>query len=308
MTTAPGAADHGSADATPVALTARWIAAARAHESARPNRLFNDPYADTLAGVTGLSAAESAPAAGRDTLILAAIRRYGSPYLVIRTRFFDDLLLGAVAPPASRQVVILAAGMDTRAFRLAWPAGTRLFELDQPAVLAAKAAALVGAEPACVRRTLGVDLAQPSWPAALRDAGFDAGQPSAWLVEGLLMYLEPAAVDALLRAVAGLATPGSVLGADLFNSAVLTAPLVRFVPALIAAQGAPWRFATDAPEALFAAAGWEATVRRPGDAGAAYGRWRTPVVPRALRLVPQAFLIGARRTAAGPAEATGAGA
>jgi hypothetical protein len=103
-----------------VALTSRWIAAARAHESARPDRLFEDPFAAALASAEGLSpAGQSSLSRARtallDTPILRAIRIFGHPYLAIRTRCFDKLLLHAVHSSAVRQVVIAAAGMDTRA-------------------------------------------------------------------------------------------------------------------------------------------------------------------------------------------------
>ena len=303
-----GEATHTAPDpfteaaAPPVTLTSRWIAAARANESARPDRLFDDPFAAALAGAAGLRAfgASTPYLAGPyflDALTVGTIHTFGVPYLAIRTRFFDELLLRPVLTEGVRQVVILAAGMDARAFRLPWPSGTRLYELDRPEVLAAKEAVLAreGAQAACLRHTLGVDLADPSWVRALCDAGYDAQAPSVWLIEGLLMYLDAAAVRALLRAVAELAVPGSRLGADLFNTAVLTAPLLRPMVDLLAALGAPWRFGTDVPEALFAATGWKATATQPGEAGADYGRWPLPVPPRELAGVPRVFLVAAQR-------------
>src|SRR3989442_5397105 len=201
---------------TAVALTSRWIAAARAHESARRDRLFDDPFAAALAGTEGLdSAGDGSPYLAStsffDVLILRAIRAFGVPYVAIRTRFFDELLLRAVHPSGVRQVVIVAAGMDARAFRLPWPPGTFLYEMDHPEVLAAKDAVLAaaGAQATCQRHTLGVDLTHPSWSQALCDAGYDAQAPSVWLIEGLLMYLDDAAVYTLLGTVAELTVPGS---------------------------------------------------------------------------------------------------
>jgi methyltransferase (TIGR00027 family) len=287
----------------PVALTARWIAAARANESARPDRLFDDPYAEILAGIgqvggTGGSSLRAGVSAV-DDLIVQTSRAFGAPFLAIRTRFFDEVLLHAVRAGGVRQVVLLAAGLDARAYRLPWPLGTRLWELDQPAVLAAKddALAAAGATPTCERHTLPVDLAVAGWEEALMAAGLDAEAPSAWLVEGLLMYLDEAAVRALLTTTAALAASGSWLGADLFNSVVLSSPLLRPLTGLVAAQGAPWRFASDEPEALFAAAGWTATVTEAREVGARYGRWPFLVEPRRLRRVPRYFLIAAQRRA-----------
>jgi methyltransferase (TIGR00027 family) len=304
--------DPGSAEeARPVALTARWIAAARAHESARPDRLFDDPFAAALAGSRDLAvAAGSALRAGVsavDDLVVQASRTFGAPMLAIRTRFFDELLLHAVRFGRVRQVVLLAAGLDTRPFRLPWPLGTHLYELDQPAVLSAKAATLadLGAEPVCHRHTLGVDLANAGWADSLCAQGYDPQAPSAWLAEGLLMYLDAPAVAQLLRTAAELAAPGSWLGADVFNTVVLTAPLLGPVVALMAAQGAPWQFATDEPAALLAEAGWTATVTEVREAGARYGRWPFLVSPRRLGGSPRYFLLAAQRALAASASADG---
>jgi methyltransferase (TIGR00027 family) len=108
-----------------LASTARWTAAVRALESAREDRLFDDPWAAALAGEEGAAWIEQRPADSVTPIIL-------------RTRFFDDLLQRMTCQVALRQVVLLAAGLDTRGFRLPWPEGTRLFELDQPSVLGYK--------------------------------------------------------------------------------------------------------------------------------------------------------------------------
>ncbi len=140
----------------PVAQTSRWMAAARARESERPDRLFDDPLAATLAGTEGFFWLDRMEPTGG----------FGGPalYVVVHTRFFDDFLLYACWGAGVRQIVLMAAGMDARAFRLDWPAGTRLYELDRPQVLAAKddVLARVGAQPACERRTVGADLGRPS--------------------------------------------------------------------------------------------------------------------------------------------------
>jgi methyltransferase (TIGR00027 family) len=168
------------------------MAAARAHESERPHRLLDDPLAATLAGPEGfawLNRMEPVPGFGGPAL-----------YVVVRTRFFDDFLLYACRGVGVRQVVLLAAGMDARAFRLNWPSGTRLYELDRPEVLDAKDEVLTrtDARPACERRTIGTDLGHASWPKALSEAGYRAREPSVWLMEGLLFYLDETAVRSLL--------------------------------------------------------------------------------------------------------------
>jgi methyltransferase (TIGR00027 family) len=300
----PPARSSPAEPARPVAATARWIAAARAHESARRDRLFDDPFAEVLAGSGELGAttggALRAGVSVVDELIVQASRAFGAPMLAIRTRFFDELLLHAVRAGRVRQVVLLAAGLDARAFRLPWPLGTRLYELDQPAVLAAKAATLarIEAEPVCQRHTLGVDLAETGWAERLCAAGYDPEAPSAWLAEGLLMYLDVRAVGQLLQTVAQLAAPGSWLGADTFNTVVLSAPLLRPLVDLMSAQGAPWRFATDDPAAVLGKAGWIAEVTEVREAGARYGRWPFLVSPRRLRGTPRYFLLAAQRAPA----------
>jgi methyltransferase (TIGR00027 family) len=299
----PGGPSPGE-PSRPVALTARWIAAARAHESARPDHLFDDPFAEALSGSAELRVTPGGPLrAGRsmiDELIVQASRAFGAPMLAIRTRFFDEMLLHAVRAGRVRQVVLLAAGLDARAFRLPWPLGTHLYELDQPAVLEAKAATLarIEAEPVCSRHTLGVDLTRTEWVEGLRAAGYEPGAPSAWLAEGLLMYLDVPAVSQLLQTVAGLATPGSWLGADMFNTVVLTAPLLRPLVDLMSAQGAPWHFATDDPAAVLGNAGWIAEVTEVREAGVRYGRWPFLVSPRRLGGTPRYFLLSARRAPA----------
>jgi methyltransferase (TIGR00027 family) len=112
-------------------------------------------------------------------------------------------------------VVLVAAGLDTRAYRLDWPTDLRLFELDLPEVLAFKQRVLADrdARPTCERTALGVDL-RTDWPAALRTAGFRPELPTAWLVEGLLVYLDAEQADTLIGRVAALSAPGSQLACE----------------------------------------------------------------------------------------------
>ncbi|MFD8478653.1 SAM-dependent methyltransferase [Kitasatospora sp. NPDC059673] len=187
---------------SPVSRTAVAVARVRAYESAQPDPLFTDPYA--LAFVT---AAGHPPRPGGAPLGPFAQRLL--LHGILRTRHYDDRLLAVGA----RQVVLLAAGLDTRAHRLPWPDGTRLFELDLPPVLAFKDRILAerGARPQCERITLPADLTDPGWPELLRSAGFDPGQPAAWLVEGLLVYLDADQAAQLLTTVGELSAPGSRL-------------------------------------------------------------------------------------------------
>ncbi len=126
-----------------------------------------------------------------------------------RTRYFDKYF-GRVAAAGVRQIVILAAGLDSRAYRLSWADGTTIFELDRPQVLDFKREVLSGvdAQPRAERREIAVDLRE-DWPQALRDSGFDAAKPSAWIAEGLLIYLPAAAEEQLFTGIDSLAGPGS---------------------------------------------------------------------------------------------------
>lgn len=177
--------------------TARWTAAVRAVERGREDRLFDDPWAATLAGDEG--------AAWMVTRSPESV----TP-IVIRTRFFDDWLASSARPGGPSQVVLLAAGLDTRAWRLAWPEETVLFELDRPDVLAAKAGVLAEARAAaaCERRPVEADLAL-DWAPPLRAAGFDPTVRTAWLAEGVLFYLPDDVVRDVLEVVSGLSTPGA---------------------------------------------------------------------------------------------------
>ncbi|MFJ5924716.1 SAM-dependent methyltransferase [Kitasatospora sp. NPDC092948] len=187
---------------SPVSRTALAVARGRAYESAQPEPLFIDPYA--LAFVT---AAGAPPRPGDKPL--GPLARRLLMHGILRTRHYDDGLLAA----DTRQVVILAAGLDTRAHRLPWPDGTRLYEIDLPPVLAFKEQVLTahGARPQCERTALPADLTDPDWPDRLCAEGFDPGQPTAWLAEGLLVYLEADQAAQLLTTVGELSAPGSRL-------------------------------------------------------------------------------------------------
>lgn len=269
----------------PVAQTSRWMAAARARESERPHRLFEDPLAAALAGPEGfawLDRMEPVPGFGGPAL-----------YVIVRTRFFDDVLLYACRGAGVRQVVLVAAGMDARAFRLDWPSGTRLYELDRPEVLHAKGEVLarVGAKPACERRTIGVDLSHSSWSEALSEAGYRAREPSVWLMEGLLFYLGETAVRDLLGISGTLAGRGSLLGLDLVNRYLLNSPATRPLLEAFARRGATGRFGANDPEGLLAEHGWAAEATQAGEWGANYGRWPYPVALRGRPGIPRIFFV-----------------
>ena len=273
-----------------IAPTSRWMAAARARESERADRLFYDPLAAALAGPEGFAWLER---------MEAAARSHGPGlYPVIRTRFFDNFLLDSCNRLGVRQVVLAAAGLDTRAFRLDWPSRTRLYEMDLPEVLDAKEDVIdrAGAKPNCERRTIRVDLRGTSWPETLLASGYRPERPSVWLIEGLLYYLTRAAVHKLLENVGALTTTGSLLGLDVMNRGLFFSLVAWSLQAALARLGAPGRFGTNDPERLMARHGWEADVTQPGEEGANFGRWPRPMVPREVPGLPRSFLVRARRS------------
>jgi len=195
---------------TGVPKTALGVARIRAGESNRPDRLFEDTYAAAFVAAMPDAFPDHSMRSESDKLIGSRI----ALQVVVRTKFYDDYLFRAAAD-GIRQIVLLAAGLDTRPFRLPWPDGTTLFEVDLPETTAFKAEVLetAGAVPRCTRRVVVADLTA-EWPAALIDAGFDAHQPTAWLVEGLLVYLTHDDAARLLDTVGTLSATGSRLSCE----------------------------------------------------------------------------------------------
>lgn len=206
---------------TSVGATAVMVAAARAVETEQPEPLIRDPYAKLLvtnarAGVIWEAMLDQEMVAKVEALDAetAAVVQHMRSYQAVRTNFFDTYFANAVAD-GIRQIVILASGLDSRAYRLDWPAGTTVFEIDQPQVLAYKSTTLAdnGVTPAADRREVAIDLRQ-DWPAALRAAGFDPTSRTAWLAEGLLMYLPAEAQDRLFSQIGELSPAGSRIAAE----------------------------------------------------------------------------------------------
>ncbi|MEV6674481.1 SAM-dependent methyltransferase [Streptomyces sp. NPDC051162] len=278
----------------PVERTALLTAALRAAESAREDRLYDDPYAALLVGETGPE-------------LLAEVRAATFPpdrpktlpstpdYNAIRTRFLDDYLQRAAADERMTQIVLAPAGMDSRAYRLDWPAHIRYFELDRPAVLAFKEDRLGEAEPRADRRAVAVDLTDDHWEESLLAAGYDPALPSTWLLEGLLYYLPEADIERLLARVAALSAPGSRIAADMVNEAALTLPQMKGLLDVFARWGCPWVSGTDEPEELFARHGYEAEAVQPGEPQASYDRWPDPVPERHVKDVRRVFFVHGQR-------------
>lgn len=265
-----------------VGWTALVVAAQRGAESRREDALFHDPLAEALRDLVGEGPGTDTPnlrtgADGEPT----PITRVMGDYLPLRTRWFDDVLLAAVAGDID-QVVVLAAGLDARAYRLAWPAGTRIFEIDTDEVLTFKdeVVAAAAVTPGAERHAVTADLRE-DWPAALRAAGFDPTRPTVWLAEGLLIYLPADATQGLLARVTDLSAPGSVVAteyADADPASTMDDALVDGDPGLelfrdLVDEGPP-----APPRAWFAEHGWDATPHTLAEVARTIGRPAPPVM------------------------------
>ncbi|QWF85010.1 class I SAM-dependent methyltransferase [Amycolatopsis sp. CA-230715] len=211
MTSTPGEWDI----VTSVGITALGVAAARAIETHREEPLVSDPYAARFVrAAKPPNPMPTTPAEAAALVDHEGLWVLNSAYMAVRTRFFDDYFRRAT-DDGVRQAVILAAGLDSRAFRLDWPQGTAIYEVDQPKVLEFKQEVLdeQGATARGTRRTVPVDL-RDNWSAALLDAGFVPDEPTAWLAEGLLPYLPPEAEQLLLDTIDKYSGPGSWLSVE----------------------------------------------------------------------------------------------
>jgi methyltransferase (TIGR00027 family) len=204
--------------ASSVGATATMVATGRAMATKDPRGLINDPFAEPLVRAVGvdfftkmmdgeldLDAIENATPVRMQSMIDG---------MAVRTKYFDDYLINAT-DAGVRQVVILASGLDSRAYRLPWPAATVVYEIDQPQVIEFKTTTMagIGAEPRATQRTIAIDL-RADWPAALQVAGLDTTAPTAWLAEGLLIYLPPEAQDRLFDNITALSVPGSMIATE----------------------------------------------------------------------------------------------
>ena len=201
--------------ASSVGATATMVAAARALASTEADRLIDDPFAAPLVRAVGVDFFTKL-VDGEISLDgeQGDAARAMSTMMAVRTRFFDDFFLDA-AKAGVRQAVILASGLDSRPYRLPWPDGTVVYEIDQPKVIEFKNTTMesIGANPTAERRTVSIDLRE-DWPAALKHSGFDPTKPTAWSAEGLLIYLPPEAQDRLFDNITTLSAPGSRLATE----------------------------------------------------------------------------------------------
>jgi methyltransferase (TIGR00027 family) len=216
--------------ATSVGATATGVAVGRALASRGADPLINDPFAEPLVRAVGvdfftrLASGDLDPAAVDSGAEFGMVRM--RDMMAVRTRFFDDFFLEATNA-GIRQAVILASGLDARAYRLPWPPGTTVYEIDQPQVIEFKTATLtkLGAVPTAERRAVAIDL-RHNWGGGLRAAGLNPTQPTAWSAEGLLPFLPPEAQDALLDNITALSAPGSRLATENLPDASRSVPMM----------------------------------------------------------------------------------
>lgn len=261
------------AELTGVGMTAASVAAGRAIESERSDRLFDDPWAHRFVRATDFAEALD----WRSPHKVSEGFGQFTAMVPVRTKFLDDYLRAAVDGGA-RQVVLLGAGLDTRALRMDWPAGMRFFELDTDDVLTFKDSVLGDARPAQAERIeVRIDL-RADWPAALKAAGFRADVATAWIVEGLLQYLEADDVDNLMVRVAELSTRGSALGVTLAPACSSVQQGVGNVgngilPISAEEFRAMWKWESPSdPARWLADYGWRAEVFAMDERARAYGR------------------------------------
>jgi methyltransferase (TIGR00027 family) len=265
--------------ASSVGATATMVAAARALASEEPDALIHDPYAAPLVRAVGIEFFTKL-VDGTITSDADGAAQAMTGVMAVRTRFFDDFFMGA-ADAGVRQAVILASGLDSRAYRLAWPDGAVVYEIDQENVIGAKTATMteIGATPTADRRAVAVDL-RDDWPSALKQAGFDPGQPTAWSAEGLLIYLPPEAQDRLFDEITALSAPGSQLATEFHPDG---GSMMGDRAGAITEQWRDQGFELNMPDLVYAGErkpvaeyltkqGWDVSTRSRPDVFAAYGR------------------------------------
>jgi methyltransferase (TIGR00027 family) len=267
-----------------VSYTAQWTAAARAVESERADdSMFQDPFARELAAPRGFE----------------LLDKYGGggllPFIAIRTKYLDDSIEAILRETGIRQVVFIAAGMDTRAYRLDWPGGTTVYEADHVALIEEKRRRLgaMNAEPKVERREVAADLAG-DWLPTLHAAGFDRDLPTLWVAEGLMFFLTQEQSTGLLNTLGSVSAPGSWLAVDFVSKALLRSPFSRSFLKGLAEDETPWLFGTDEPEEFLAASNWKVRdLKEPGEPGAGQGRWPYEVQPRDRRGASRSWLVRA---------------
>ncbi|GJD19271.1 hypothetical protein RIVM261_042270 [Rivularia sp. IAM M-261] len=262
-----------------VCKTAVVMAAKRAIETERPDKLFDDPFAALLAGDTAIALQKEYLSQLPDKKSEIKVQ-----FVAVRTRYFDDFLMESI--PHASQVVILGSGLDTRAFRLPLAPTINLYEIDLPEIIDYKLNILDGVKPRCNYHAIAGDL-KLEWAEKLLTSGYEANKPTVWLLEGLLMYLDETEVDQLLKTISNLSSTSSFLGADLISVQSWEVG-TQNSKAVISGH---WKSGYDEPEHLFATHGWEVSVVQPGDIRANYGRYAVELAPREIPGKRRSYLV-----------------
>ncbi|RJO73670.1 SAM-dependent methyltransferase [Nocardia panacis] len=275
-----------------VGVTALGVAAARALATTRPDALVHDEYAARFV--------EAAGHEGMRKFVRDQLDDTGVPVALMgfRTKFYDDHF-SAAAAAGVRQAVILAAGLDARAYRLDWPAGMVVFELDQPRVLEFKARVLTESQPAARRVEVPIDL-RADWPAALVAAGFDAAAPTVWSAEGLLPYLPGPAQDALFERIDRLSAPGSSLATEMLTDPSAMADIGKFQALCPAFTGIDLRQLVYVderadPDAWFTAHGWSVEMTTTPQLAERYHRPMPEIPPEYAPMFDSSVFLSAIR-------------
>ncbi|PKU22088.1 class I SAM-dependent methyltransferase [Telmatospirillum siberiense] len=265
-----------------VSYTAQWTAAARAVESERGEAaLFRDDFARYLAEPKGFELLEKYKGSGV------------AEYVAIRTKYVDDAIERFLEKTGIRQIVLVASGMDSRAYRLPWPDDAVLYEVDHASLFDVKSSRLEKLSvPRRVRTVeVGVDLAG-DWLPALEASGYRSDEKTLWVAEGLLFFLTEVQAHGLLSTLARASSPGSRLITDMTSATLLRHPITQSFLNSLRNDGTPWLFGSDDPPAFLQSAGWTLTdLSQPGEPGAGEGRWSYPVLPRNVPGVPRNWLI-----------------
>ena len=267
-----------------ISHTAQWTAAARAIETKRQDALFNDFLAETLAYPDGFDILQDFQGAG---LI---------EFVAIRTKFIDEFIKTCTLQNNIKQIVMLASGMDTRAFRLNWPSDCVLFELDYEELQLEKNLRLnqVSAISNVTRKTVYTDL-NDDWKLELTKQGFNANLPTLWIVEALLFFLTKDHVEKLLQTMSMMSANGSYLTTDMLNEQLLQHRGTQLFLKKLSHYNIPWIFGSDEPEFFLRKNGWQTLeVKEPGEDGANWGRWPYPVYPKDIKNIPRNWLINAK--------------
>ncbi|MFD9293272.1 class I SAM-dependent methyltransferase [Streptomyces sp. NPDC060030] len=270
-------------DIDAVGRTAFAVAALRAAEHRSANPLFTDPYAEHFLQAAGHELEPSAQTAEFTDIMATQV--------AVRTRLFDDYLLAATERGV-RQVVLLASGMDSRPWRLNWPIGTEVFDLDQGPVLNFKSQVMSTQDTPKTRRTVQADL-RDDWTACLRAAGFDRTEPTAWLAEGILYALEERDAEILLATLSEHSATGSTLAFDHFQvGPSLRAATDRMGPGLTRL----WQTGPRDPAAWLARHGWQHHLLELADVAAGFDRTPHPAYNVDTRAEGHSWLVTAQRS------------